>query len=76
MMYAKTKTEFDMCQESFHSDGISTLYPTFKYNIQKLYSYRVETWTLYSKMERQLPTRGPNTNSYCEASMRTKKENQ
>ena len=66
MMYDKTKTEFDMCQDSFHSDEISTLYSAFKFHIQKLYSHRVETWALYSRIERQLPTRGSNTNSYCE----------
>ena len=49
-----------MYQDSFHSGGISTLYPAFKNHIQKLYSLWVETWALYSRIERQLPTRGSN----------------
>ena len=45
-------------------------------HIDKLYSHRIETWTLYSRRERNLATRGFNTKSYCEASMKITKDKQ
>ena len=76
MMYGKTRDEFEKCEEIFLSDSLSNLYKNFQAHIQKLYSHRVDTWALFSRLERQLPTRGSNANNYCEASMKTTKENQ
>ena len=76
MIYARTRTDFEKCENILKSDDVSNIYPQFLAHIHKLYLHRVETWALYSRVERQLPTRGSNTNNYCEASMKTTKENQ
>ena len=76
MMYAKTRDEYQKCEDIFLSDNLSNLYQNFQAHIKRLYSHRIETWALYSRLERQLPTRGSNTNNYCEASMKTTKETQ
>ena len=76
MMYAKTRDDFEASDILMNSDSLMLSYPTFLAHLAKLYSHRVETWALYSRVERKLPTRGSNTNSYCEASMKTTKENQ
>ena len=41
-----------------------------------LYYKRIETWALYHRKEKELPTRGYNTNNYCESSFRITKEKQ
>ena len=76
MMYANTREEFEKCEDIFKSNEVSLMYLNFQAHIHKMYSHRVDTWALYSRKERELPTRGSNTNNYCEASMRTTKENQ
>ena len=76
MMYAKTHAEFEHFEAEFKSDSLLEMYPQFPAHIEKLYAHRIDTWALYSRLERELPTRGSNTNSYCEASMKTTKENQ
>ena len=75
-MYAKTRDDFEASDILMNSDSLMLSYPTFLAHLAKRYSHRVETWALYSRVERKLPTRGSNTNSYCEASMKTTKENQ
>ena len=57
-------------------DEISKLYPQFVEHIAKLYGKRIETWALFYRLENNLPTRGSNTNNYCEASMKLTKEKQ
>ena len=76
MMYSKTREEFEKCEDRFRSDNVSNMLPNFQTHIHRLYAHRIETWALFSRLERQLPTRGSNTNNYCEASMKTTKENQ
>ena len=76
VMYAETETDFKKCQTDLEEDEVSKLYPQFLAHIQKRYAHRFETWALFVRKAKNLPTRGSNTNNYCEASMKTTKERQ
>ena len=73
-MYAVSEGEFFKCQSKLESNDVSAKYPHYLCHLKKSYSHRVETWALYSRLDRGLPTRGSNTNNYCETSMKTTKE--
>ena len=74
VIYAKTRLEFEEHQELFEGAEVSKKYPHYLAHVTKDYGYRVETWTTYFRIENELPTRGSNTNNYCESSMRLTKE--
>ena len=76
VMYAETETEFKKCQNDLEEAEVSKLYPQFLAHLHKRYAYRIETWALYVRKAKNLPTRGSNTNNYCEASMKLTKERQ
>ena len=76
VMYAETEMDFKKCQKDLEDDVVSKLYPQFLSHVQKRYSHRIETWALFVRKAKNLPTRGSNTNNYCEASMKTTKERQ
>lgn len=74
VIYAKTRLEFEEHQELFEGAEVSKKYPHYLAHVTKDYGYRVETWATYFRIENELPTRGSNTNNYCESSMRLTKE--
>lgn len=76
VIYAETESEFQNCQTKLEKDEIAAKYPEYLRHLAKAYGNRVETWATYIRNEKGLPTRGSNTNNYCEASMRTTKERQ
>ena len=73
-MYAKTEAEFKECQSRLEGNDVAAMYPEYLRHLQKSYGHRIETWAQYIRTDRGLPTRGSNTNNYCEASMKTTKE--
>ena len=73
-MYAQTESEFKECQTKLENNEVAIMYPNYLLHLQKSYGKRVEAWATYIRNERGLPTRGSNTNNYCETSMRTTKE--
>ena len=75
-IYAETEEEFKKCQIELEENEVSRKYPQFLAHIQKSYGHRIETWALFVRKAKNLPTRGSNTNNYCEASMKTTKEKQ
>ena len=76
MVYAKTKVEFISRQEEFEDCGVCEKYPQYQTYLEKNFGGRVESWALFSRIERELPTHGSNTTAYAEISMRVTKETQ
>ena len=74
VIYAETESEFQNCQTKLEKDEIAAKYPEYLRHLAKAYGNRVETWATYIRNEKGLPTRGSNTNNYCEASMIMTKE--
>ena len=73
-MYAESESEFKASQSRLEDNEVAAIYPNYLLHLRKSYGKRVEAWATYIRNERGLPTRGSNTNNYCEASMRTTKE--
>ena len=76
MVYAETEDEFKRRQIELEEAELSRKFPQFLVHLQRRYAHRVETWALFVRKMKNLPTRGSNTNNYCEASMKTTKEQQ
>ena len=75
-MYAKPEGEFKVCQLKLESSDVVAKYPQYLTHLKKSYGHRIETWAQYIRTDRGWPTRGSNTNNYCETSMKTTKETQ
>ena len=75
-MYAKTEGEFKVCQLKLESSDVAAKYPQYLTHLKKSYGHRIETLAQYIRTDRGWPTRGSNTNNYCETSMKTTKETQ
>ena len=51
-------------------------YPQYQNYLEKIFGGREESWALFSRIEKELPTFGSNTAAYAEISMRVTKETQ
>ena len=74
MVYAQSRGEYEDAEQDFFSDAVSVKYPQWINYISTLYLGRPETWSMYSRIERRLPTHGSNTTAYAEFSMKITKE--
>ena len=74
MVYAQTRSEYEDAEQNFFTDTVSVKYPQWINYISTLYLGRPETWSMYSRIERRLPTHGSNTTAYAEVSMKITKE--
>ena len=76
LVYSKTEEEFLEKQEEFEQDALRQKYPQYWDHIRKSYGGRIESWALYVRIQKKLPTHGSNTTAYAEASMKMTKETQ
>ena len=78
LIYSHTREAFNEKMEEFSSGKICSKYPQYSNHLENSYADRLPAWAMYSRRERQLPTRthGSNTNAYAEISMKATKETQ
>ena len=75
-MYAKSEKAFIDLQSELENDAMFKKYPQYQNYLLKNFGGRVETWALFSRIEKELPTHGSNTTAYAEISMKATKETQ
>ena len=75
-MYARTRSDFLTRQEELDNCETFEKYPQYQNYLEKIFGGREESWALFSRIEKELPTLGSNTAAYAEISMRVTKETQ
>ena len=76
VVYARARSDFLTRQEELDNCETFEKYPQYQNYLEKIFGGREESWALFSRIEKELPTLGSNTAAYAEISMRVTKETQ
>ena len=76
VVYARTRSDFLTRQEELDNCETFEKYPQYQNYLEKIFGGRMESWALFSRIERELPTHDSNTTAYAEISMSVTKETQ
>ena len=74
VVYARTRSDFLTRQEELDNCETFEKYPQYQNYLEKIFGGRMESWALFSRIERELPTHDSNTTAYAEISMRLQKK--
>ena len=74
LVYARTRTDFLARQEELDNCETFEKYPQYQNYLEKIFGGRMESWALFSRIERELPIHDSNTTAYAEISMRLQKK--